>query len=373
MALARDIFNRLKSATDKASNIVLNETSFGGSRTRMDDNVGGNVVDDLATMLKTNPAFKSWYLGLQKRERDEGNIDRKRRFELMLMYPFQYYASTLTGKAKSDWEGSVGTSRDSDFDPTRGGEVDNDVHFADMGRGNATNQYMSDAQREEVIRNRTELSQSHKYTLESTGKYGTKHEQNPADNVMTAQFLTKLIREANKQPDEKIMTVLCALLLRWGVNLPTYLNRRDVPSIWWRMVSYCHKNGGIYKNTKNLRTFLTNFGIAKFGGDSSPQMREIRNIMMRITDSKTVGEIYRTLTSPQANNQYGDAGKAKNYFDIDVTARRNGHINESVEGREVLISALLNIDESMSFKALFRSATLEMLAILSHHSDHPVE
>ncbi len=370
--LARDIFTRLKRATDQVAKIELDTTEFGGSRTRMDDNVGGNVIEDLATMLRTNPAFKSWYLGLQKRAREESDIDAKRRFELMLMYPFKYYASTLTGKAKADWEGMRGTTRESSYDITRGGEADDDASFADLGHGKATDKYISSRQREEIFRNKTPLSTSYKYTLPSEGRYATKHEQNPADNVMTAQFLTKLVREANKHYDPKVLTTLLAMLLRWGINLPTYVNRRDVPKQWWQMVRVARDNGGIYNATKNMRWFLSNFGIGKFNNDG-PQMREIRNIMMRITDSKDADEVFRTLTSPQRDNQYGGMGKAKDYFAIDVYAKRMGEMNESITTRAQAIDMLLDINEdNSSFQNLFAPAIIELMAILSKDSTSEV-
>lgn len=345
--IANDIFDRLRRATDKVSRMDIDYELEEGSRSRLHDNVGASVVDDLATMLRTNPEFRKWYVGLQDAERRETDIDKKRRLELMLMYPFKYYQSTVKGKVKSDWEGRSGTSRDSSFDPSKHGEFENDVHYSDLGHGNLSSQYLSDRQREEIFRNKTPGSSAYKYTLESTGKYGTAHEQNPADNVMTSQFITKLIREVNKHYDKKIMTVLCALMLRWGINIPTYINRRDVPKVWWEMVSYAHKNGGIYNSTKNLRSFLSNFGVKDFR-ESSFQMRELRNIMMRITDSKSVDEVFRTLTSPQANNNYGDAGKAKNYFDIDVTARRFGELNESLKSLEDILESVFKSSFSES-------------------------
>lgn len=343
--LANDIFARLQKAAKVVSKIVIDTTSFGGSRTRYDDNIGGNITDDLATMLRTNPDFKKWYIDLQRRESEESDINRKRELELKLMYPFKYYSDTLTGKAKSDWEGSRNTYRDSDQNQSRTGDgEEDDSHYAD-GAARATDNYISDEQRYELFHKYTSKSNSFKYTLESTGKYATGHEQDPADNVMTSQFLTKLIREVNKHRDPKVMTLLMGMLLRWGVNVPTYVNRRDVPKEWWRMVQYANKNGGIAKATTNMRTFLDEFGLKRFGS-STPQLRELRSIILRITDSDTVEELFSTLTSPQAGQRNdGHMGRAKDYFDINVTAKQMNmmkDLNESFDQDHLLQAVLLN-------------------------------
>lgn len=319
--LPLDLFNRIKKATDQVSKIEVSTEMEGGSRARFDDNIGGNITDDLRVMLDNNKEFRQWYSALARREANETNINTKRELALKLMYPFKYYSETLRGKAKSDWEGSLGTYRDSDMQQNRVRDGDEDDSTPFDGKGQATDQYMSDRQKYETQTKGT--TNAFRYTLDSVGSKGTvTADTDPADTLMTSQFLTKLIREVNKHRDPKVMTLLMAQMLRWGINIPTYVNRRDVPKVWWQMVSFANKNGGIGKSTINLRSFLDNFGLKRYGTDS-PQLRELRQIMMRVTDSKTVDELYRTLLSPQASKfETGDAGKAKDYFAIDVYAKR---------------------------------------------------
>ncbi|AUR83114.1 hypothetical protein NVP1031O_132 [Vibrio phage 1.031.O._10N.261.46.F8] len=342
MAANKSLFNIVDKSVATVSALDLDsiELEKSSNRARLDDDIGGDRLEDVTTMLNTNPEFKKWYIELQRRASDATDVNMKRELELKLIYPFAAYRNTLQGKAKAMWEGDMNTI--SDHRLNTAGENAEDGHaptYDELGTGNATANYVDpiagkqQARRRELNKRTTEGEKqdtSYAFTGQSIGPFdpgaktrsGTvKHtvSSNPAEGVMTANVLRKLIRDLKS--DEKAMAVFLAMLVRWNIALPTYIPRNEVPAMWHEMMKDVKKQGGRVKATKNMRKFLEPYGVKDFRPTRSPEMQTIQKAMLKVTDSKTAKELAATLNKPLNQGSGADRGK---YFGIPTTPDQRG-------------------------------------------------
>lgn len=373
MSANNNLFDIVDKAVASVSALDLEniELESESNRARLNDDLGGDNLEDVSTMLKTNPEFKQWYVQLQRRASDASSMDDKRELELKLIYPFAAYTKTLQGKAKAMWEGQMGTI--SDHRLNTAGQDAEDGHaptYDELGQGNATAKYVDPIAAKQMARRR-ELDKrttagdkqdtAYNYVGQSIGpfdpgaitKRGTVQHtlaSNPAEGVMTANVLRRILKEL--RADEKAMAVFLAMIVRWNIALPTYIPKNLVPPMYFEMMKQVRKLGGRAKATKNLRTFLEPYGVKDFRPTRSPEMKTIQKVMMKVTDAKTAKEMAEVLNKPMTTKSGNEGG---NYFGMGAATadQRGGEVTHPVwEAFRTAVErdtiASTNINESLS-------------------------
>ena len=307
----KEIAETLVSSLSKAIKIVLGTSEKDlieaipttvANQTRYDDDVTAGDINELTTFLN-DPGNQRQYQNMQNREANESEMYSKRQRELALLYLFQ--TKTIQGKTNEFWANEYSNSVWSDSALNRGVGEDGDIvdydEFAQgAGKGGST-EYMNDDARDAASRYR-EQKGNRKDTLyktqsQSIGATGTAVTINftkvqPAKGSSTDNLMEKLIDEL--KGDRSATLVLMAILVKWRIELDTFIPSAKVPKEWGMVNKFIESAED--DAVGNLRKVVEEFGIKNLRS-SSPEIQAIQSALLRVTDSKDANELAELFNS----------------------------------------------------------------------------
>lgn len=302
--------------------LVVPEDQKVNSRARHDDDVTGGDIANLVTKLSDDVGFRR-YRQQQAKVSNARDLWELRGKELKLLFSKQVAETRINSFWKNEYASNV--VRNSDFQKqlSEEGTLSSEDLVSRQRTGNNTfgdfvpdedRGKVSDHRRNKLIEDRkggpSNKSQdtSYRFTTASTGASGPLIKLHISDDDPSRQHSTDNLMQrtvASLEGDSRTMKVFVALLLRWKIELPTFLKSGKVPAEWKQLQAIYEKDEEGY--SKNLRKLLEEVGVKDFRMDSGP-VKKLQETLLSLTGSKDERELRNLLVEAVKNTGQGGGG-----------------------------------------------------------------
>lgn len=268
------------------------------NQTRYDDGVTAGEVAELATFLSGDIDNQKKYQRMQNSARNQSELYTKRKRELALLYLFQ--SNTIKGKTNEFWSNEYANRVFSDSALNRGEGEDGEIVAYDefsQGMGKNTgvdNEYIdNDTKRKlrQVKRQDGKKDSLYLVQSQSIGATGSPVTINfskvkPAGGSSTDNLMERLIDALSD--DRSAMIVLMAILVKWRIELDTFIPASKVPKEWYLVSKFIESADE--DAVGNLRKVVSEFGVKNLRS-TSPEMKAIQDALLSVTDVKDSKEL----------------------------------------------------------------------------------
>lgn len=349
----------LKNTMDDAlklddKDLVVPEDQKIVSRSRHDDDVTGGDLALLQTRLSDDIGFRQFRQQAAKVDNARDLWERRGK-ELKLLFTKKVANQRIADFWSREYAANVVRSGDFQKQQTEEGNMTGDDmvsanrsgdspfadYIPDSDRGGISDRrYEKKLERERGGPSSKSTDTGYKFAGASTGASGPLIKLHISDDDPSRLHSTdNLIQRVvdSLKGDDRTLKVLFALLLRWKIELPTFMHTGTVPAAWDQMQKEWEKDEELY--SKNLRKFLEQVGYKDFRQDS-PQVRKLQETLLTLTDTKDEAELRSILVEAVKNTgDYGGFAKSKNDSDdafAQSELKGDGKINESSSVGDIL-------------------------------------